>query len=242
MADEERTHCCRGHEYTEANTWRDKRGYRQCRKCHCMHEKARKKGVKLPAVPNKVKTHCKHGHEFTPANTRISKSTGQRHCRICHRKWTDEFRLRNPVAVKGRWKTHCKRGHDLAVHGKLDKRGCRSCRMCNRIKMAKRRANYTAEELERYKAKVRESNHRRFPEVSRRWHESSKDNDTYLLHLMTWRKGGEEGRLLREHLKRHPELIDAYRRYLKLKRLIRERKEQEHEQPKKGIQHRDAHR
>lgn len=29
-----KTHCSNGHEYTEANTWRDRRGWRHCKACN----------------------------------------------------------------------------------------------------------------------------------------------------------------------------------------------------------------
>lgn len=36
---------------------------------------------------NAAKTHCVAGHEFTPENTYISKTNGQRVCRLCKRDW-----------------------------------------------------------------------------------------------------------------------------------------------------------
>jgi hypothetical protein len=36
---------------------------------------------------NAAKTHCIQGHEFTPENTYISKTNGQRVCRMCKRDW-----------------------------------------------------------------------------------------------------------------------------------------------------------
>ena len=39
-----KTHCKRGHEYSEANTYRDRQGSRQCRRCHADRERRRKAG------------------------------------------------------------------------------------------------------------------------------------------------------------------------------------------------------
>lgn len=39
-----RTHCPRGHEYDEANTYRDKKGGRYCRKCSNIRSKLKNKG------------------------------------------------------------------------------------------------------------------------------------------------------------------------------------------------------
>lgn len=35
-----RTHCINGHEYTEANTYRGRNGYRNCRRCHVIKQTA----------------------------------------------------------------------------------------------------------------------------------------------------------------------------------------------------------
>jgi hypothetical protein len=78
-----KTHCPKGHEYTDANTARNDRGHRQCRACHRASEARRaQRGPIRP--PQYTKTHCPQGHEYTEANTYISK-TGSRMCRTCHR-------------------------------------------------------------------------------------------------------------------------------------------------------------
>lgn len=78
-----KTHCPQGHEYTEANTWRNSRGHRQCRTCHTAAQIRRYHDTSRGPQRWKV-THCKHGHEFTPENSYVTKAGG-RMCRTCHR-------------------------------------------------------------------------------------------------------------------------------------------------------------
>jgi len=40
------THCKRGHEFTDKNTYRSKSGLRHCRKCHAEHEHKRRAKLK----------------------------------------------------------------------------------------------------------------------------------------------------------------------------------------------------
>lgn len=75
-ANQLKTHCPQGHEYTPENTYVDRRGIRHCRAC------PRERYVKRGGS-NAEKTHCKHGHEFTPENTRVC--DGHRQCRMCDR-------------------------------------------------------------------------------------------------------------------------------------------------------------
>jgi hypothetical protein len=46
IIDWDRTHCKRGHEFTEANTYITRSGYRNCRECHRLGERARRRGFK----------------------------------------------------------------------------------------------------------------------------------------------------------------------------------------------------
>ncbi len=84
LAARRKTHCPRGHEYTEENTY-IVNGSPQCKKCR--NERAR---IARPASGigagghNKAKTHCPAGHEYTEENTSLSKD-GRRACRICAR-------------------------------------------------------------------------------------------------------------------------------------------------------------
>jgi len=79
------THCKRGHEFTEENTYRSPKGGRMCRLCHeVLRIESRRKLLQGERIfQPSAKTHCARGHEFTPQNTRIS--YGQRHCIICSR-------------------------------------------------------------------------------------------------------------------------------------------------------------
>ena len=55
---------------------RDRTDYiRLCTSCHRKYDNSKKP----------KKQFCKHGHEYTPENTYISKITGYRFCRMCHR-------------------------------------------------------------------------------------------------------------------------------------------------------------
>lgn len=89
------THCPQGHEYSDANTWRNARGHRSCRACH--NAKQKQRYVDGPTVPPKYTvTHCRHGHEYTPENSYI-RGDGTRMCRTCHRE--KERRARRWVRV-----------------------------------------------------------------------------------------------------------------------------------------------
>ena len=63
-----RSHCKRGHEFTDDNTIITETGRRRCRTCRNARTVQRR-------------THCTHGHEFTPENTITTDK--QRRCRIC---------------------------------------------------------------------------------------------------------------------------------------------------------------
>lgn len=86
-----KTHCPRGHEYSEENTRiHNGTGYRQCKTCHTLVRKikARERSgqADLPLDVRLVKTHCKRGHEFSEENTGLSnsKSRGiERYCKKC---------------------------------------------------------------------------------------------------------------------------------------------------------------
>ncbi len=57
-----KTHCPKGHEYSEENTYTDKNGYKHCRTC--ARERMRESRPRGPGrgSKNKAKTHCPQGH------------------------------------------------------------------------------------------------------------------------------------------------------------------------------------
>lgn len=77
-----KTHCPAEHEYTEANTYVEPDGGRQCKTCSRERQQQRwelaRKGLGLPGE----RTHCPRKHAYDEANTYVSPS-GTRHCRTC---------------------------------------------------------------------------------------------------------------------------------------------------------------
>ena len=68
-----KTHCPKGHEYNEENTYIDPRGWRNCRIC----KKSSKK-----RISRQLSTHCFRGHELIVDNLYIYPN-GRRECRLC---------------------------------------------------------------------------------------------------------------------------------------------------------------
>lgn len=127
-----KTHCPQGHEYTEENTYRSKRG-RHCRACNKGRQQKRKdsRARTTPTENGSADsvarpTHCKRGHEWTPENTYMYPD-GSRYCKACNReskRQTDK----PPVHVL----THCKRGHEYTEANTYitPSTGARKCRQC----------------------------------------------------------------------------------------------------------------
>lgn len=86
-----KTHCPKGHEFSDENTYTDARGYRHCRRCRRDRMRARRNySGKGPGSKNAAKTHCPKGHEYTEENTywspsKTAKSGYGRTCRECNR-------------------------------------------------------------------------------------------------------------------------------------------------------------
>lgn len=144
-----KTHCVRGHEFTEENVYLAKGGRRVCRACQRLHSlKAyrRKRGEDITAddmvsvivAPhNGDKTRCKNGHEFTEGNTRVT--ANRRQCRACERE-RSEARTQN--------KTHCVRGHEFTDDNTyLTGDGRRVCRKCKALHAVARYRRGHGEEI-----------------------------------------------------------------------------------------------
>lgn len=92
-----KTHCQNGHEFTEENTYRDKRGHRLCRICQNSLNRANQQRYKerhhaeraaqgRPVIPNGTKTHCLKGHPLSGDNLHPTfLRRGQRQCWTCFR-------------------------------------------------------------------------------------------------------------------------------------------------------------
>lgn len=110
------THCPRGHEYTDENTYRYPAGNRACKECRREYreshlEERRVKGReyarkrRADAPPKEPHTHCKRGHEYTPENTSTS-SSGWRICLTCKKQKAHEHYERNRekyIAKAAKW-------------------------------------------------------------------------------------------------------------------------------------------
>lgn len=72
-----KTHCSKGHEFTEDNTYLRPTGGRQC--MECQRQSKRDRYVPSDRLP---KTHCPQGHEYSALNTSVQKN-GAKRCRQC---------------------------------------------------------------------------------------------------------------------------------------------------------------
>jgi len=93
-----KTHCDSGHEFTEANTYVDPDGGRECKTCRHNSSTAWM-AVHNPGVRHGTETHCPSGHEYAGPNLIITPNGG-RACRECKREWNREYMRRKRAAVK----------------------------------------------------------------------------------------------------------------------------------------------
>lgn len=81
------THCARGHEFTESNTYVTSTGARHCKACRRERMQARRAGTQV-GYANARKTHCPKGHEYSESNTihsKTSKGAPRRWCKACEK-------------------------------------------------------------------------------------------------------------------------------------------------------------
>lgn len=140
-----KTHCDRGHEFTEANTVVDSRGARECLACRPLKQQRRREREDR-GVANGGKTHCPQGHEYTEENT-VRWSHGRkgagRECRACRHE--RELRKRKTDRGPHAERTECPAGHPYDAGNTYisptGRRGCRACRKeAVRRSAAKKRA------------------------------------------------------------------------------------------------------
>jgi hypothetical protein len=79
-----KTHCTKGHPFTEGNLYLVRGKFRRCRTC----EIGKQRLLRVAAnpniqLPNSEKTHCSRGHKYDEKNTHFLKRGG-RMCRACH--------------------------------------------------------------------------------------------------------------------------------------------------------------
>lgn len=93
--------------------------------------------------PRRDQTHCKSGHPLSGDNVIIW--NGHRICRECRRIYDREiYRLEQEskgitVAPKNSDRTHCPKGHPYDEENTYtDKRGCRQCKMCGKIRQQRK--------------------------------------------------------------------------------------------------------
>lgn len=86
LANKAKTHCSRGHPFTDDNTYR-KGNARACRMCSFMYTRLARERAKAEREPRQRVTHCPSGHEYTPDNcywaNRPNRPNPVRICRRC---------------------------------------------------------------------------------------------------------------------------------------------------------------
>lgn len=146
-----RTHCIRGHVFTEDNIVLSKRGKRKCRQCDLDNKREKYREAFGDAPPQ---TACEQGHPFDEANTYWYVSTGgyrARGCRICRNEGRRRATIKKKQEVIGkladiRPKTErCMHGHEYAATGySVSRTGQIRCSQCLRDRANARNAAHRA--------------------------------------------------------------------------------------------------
>ena len=91
-----RTHCKRGHELSEENSYINANGHKYCKVCKNDRAKAKlrkERGELFGKQQRKPKTHCKNGHKFTEENT-YKRPDGYLECVTCRKSRVAKFKAK----------------------------------------------------------------------------------------------------------------------------------------------------
>jgi hypothetical protein len=90
----QKTHCKRGHEFTEENTYTASNGSRHCKECRKGRMRTRRDGTQT-GYYNSRKTHCLQGHPYDEENTIVTiraNGKSRRWCKACEKQ--NQYRQR----------------------------------------------------------------------------------------------------------------------------------------------------
>lgn len=151
-----KTHCARGHLFTDVTTgWGRRPDGRKRRFCLVCFRAAQKRhnGKYARAVPLKDRQFCPRGHRYDEANTYMYR--GIRHCRTCHRESTlryerrqkgEQWAVDEKIPRRGpRDRTKCPAGHPYDKENTYIYQGRRHCRECQRERNRKYQRRKEAE-------------------------------------------------------------------------------------------------